>query len=314
MQIGKMKPVDVTKLFPHEAHDFTPWLKENIDALSERLGITLTALETEKQVGSFNLDLLAEGQNGEMVIIENQLYRTDHDHLGKVLTYLVNLESKTAIWITGIVRDEHKQVFEWLNNNTPSDVRFYLVQVVAFAIGEDTFAPWFNVVVSPSETGKAAGDTTKELAARHLKRKEFWDGLLGRSKARTPLFENRSGSYDNWLSVNAGKKGFYLQYVITMDQAMIKLYIDPWEATGDESTNAEAYRLLLQQKAEIEADFGEPLEWKEKEGVRARIIMKTLNHGGLNDKEKWPKIQEAMVDAMVRFDKALRSRVRDLKI
>ena len=108
MNIGKLDVVPVRDAFRHEAHNFTQWLETNIDALSERVGIELIVLEREKSVGSFNVDLFCEDSNGNYVIIENQLERTDHDHLGKLLTYLVNLEARTAIWVTPEVRPEHE--------------------------------------------------------------------------------------------------------------------------------------------------------------------------------------------------------------
>ena len=86
MEIEKMEFVPLRKAFPHEAHNFTVWLEENIDALCERIGMDLTVLDREKSVGSFNVDLFCEDSDGNYVIIENQIEKSDHDHLGKLLT------------------------------------------------------------------------------------------------------------------------------------------------------------------------------------------------------------------------------------
>ena len=150
------------------------------------------------------------------------------------------------------------------------------------------------------------------LKARHLARREFWEGLLYRSRNKTNLFENRSGTYDNWMGISAGRRGFYLHHVINMDEAIVKVYIDPDEDTGE--GNVRAFNELLEQKVEIEDDFGEKLEWGGKEGTRARIIKKTLRDKGLSDEDEWDSIQEWMIGAMIRLDNAFRDRIAKLKL
>jgi hypothetical protein len=110
--IRKLDIVPLRKAFPDEARDLTPWLAENLDALGDRLGIRLSLEQKEKRVGDFSLDLFCQDGEGQKVIVENQLEQTDHDHLGKLLTYLVNLDAKTAIWVTSDPRPEHQRVIE----------------------------------------------------------------------------------------------------------------------------------------------------------------------------------------------------------
>src|SRR5258708_1134117 len=192
MNIGKIEIVPVREAFRHEAHNFTRWLETNIDALSQRIGMELTVLEREKAVGSFNVDLFCEDNSGNYVIVENQLERSDHDHLGKLLTYLVNLEAKTAIWITPEVRSEHQRVIDWLNEATGADIAFYLVQVEAVRIGDSPFAPLFTVLAAPDDQIREIGETKKDLADRHVHRRDFWTQLLERSKGQTKLFSGRA--------------------------------------------------------------------------------------------------------------------------
>jgi hypothetical protein len=160
MNISKLEIVPVRDAFRHEAHNFTLWLESNVDALAERIGMELTVLEREKSVGSFNVDLFCEDRNGTYVIIENQLERTDHDHLGKLLTYMVNLEAKTAIWVTPEVRSEHQRVIDWLNKSTSADFSFYLVRVEAVRIAGSPYAPLFTVLAAPDEQTPEIADTT----------------------------------------------------------------------------------------------------------------------------------------------------------
>ena len=100
MKIARLEKVPLRKLWAHEAQSFTVWLSENLDFLSETLGFDVVLVQKEAAAGPFSADMLAEDPQGNYVIIENQLEKTDHDHLGKLITYMSNLEAKTAIWIT----------------------------------------------------------------------------------------------------------------------------------------------------------------------------------------------------------------------
>src|SRR3974390_1584397 len=91
--IGRAEFLPLRDVFRDEARSFTTWLEQHLDVLAERLGIELSVVQREKAGGDFNVDLLCEDSEGRAVIVENQLERTDHDHLGKLLTYLVNLEA-----------------------------------------------------------------------------------------------------------------------------------------------------------------------------------------------------------------------------
>ena len=144
--IAKLEPVEIRELWKHEGRGFSAWLAENLDTLSEAVGLTLQNPIREKEVGRFSLDLLTETDGGTQVIIENQLDVTNHDHLGKVLTYLSNLEAKIAIWIAGDIREEHAEAIRWLNEFTPADTAFFLVKLSAFRINGSDPAPHFAVV------------------------------------------------------------------------------------------------------------------------------------------------------------------------
>lgn len=315
MNIGKLKPVKLEELFKNEALNFTPWLENNIDVLSERLGIALTVVEREKQVGSFSLDLLAEGPGGEMVIIENQLYRTDHDHLGKVLTYLVNLDAKTAIWVTPEVRPEHMRVFQWLNEKTPDDVLFFLVQVEAFRIGDSEPAPLFTIYVRPTPTGKASGQAIQSHSKSEKKRLDFWTGFIERSKERTELFRNVSPSKSNWLSAATGRSGFYSWGNINKRNAYLEFNIGFDSASETGEGNKRAFDQLYEQKVEIEREFGDTLEWERGDGrIKSSRIRKHFREAGLDNEDRWDEIQEWMLDTWIRLDKAFRDRIAKLKL
>lgn len=153
--ISKIRRVPLRKVWAHEAHDFSPWLQNNIDVLNDALGLDLTNVEREQSVGTFNVDLTAEDGAGELVVIENQLERSDHDHLGKVITYASHLNAKTAVWIVSDPREEHKHAIAWLNES--SAINFYLIQVEAVSIGESDPAPLLTLITGPSVEAAQAG-------------------------------------------------------------------------------------------------------------------------------------------------------------
>ena len=172
MKVGKLVPVDLREVWQHEADDFTQWLAENLDQLNEVLDQALETLDTEKKVedSRFCIDILAEDDEGNRVIIENQLEKTDHSHLGQIITYATNMEAKTIIWITKLPRQEHINAINWLNEFT--DKRFYLVQVEAYKIDSSDPAPFFSVICRPSEESKSIGRSKKSLdAVRELRQR-----------------------------------------------------------------------------------------------------------------------------------------------
>jgi len=250
--------------------DFSVWLESNIEVLSEALGVNLSVIQRGKRVGSFELDLLAEDDTGNIVIIENQLGPTDHDHLGKLLTYLTNLEAKTAVWIFEKARPEHTRVVSWLNEATPANVSFYLVTVEAYKISNSDPAPLFTVLAGPSRESKDIGTKKKDLAERHVLRLRFWGQLLARAKERgVTLHANRSPSTENWISAGAGSSGVSYNYVIWLEEkAAAKLYID----TGHKGENKRIFDSLLAQKERIEADFRGGLLWERLDDARVSEV------------------------------------------
>ena len=145
-------PRDIWK---HEASDFTPWLAENIDVLSDAIGLPLTVVGQEVLVGDFRVDIHATDPDGMNVIIENQLEPSDHSHLGQLLVYASGIEASTAIWITTRLRDEHRSALVWLNERTDADVRAFGIEVSIVRIGDSLCAPVLDVVVEPNDWAEA---------------------------------------------------------------------------------------------------------------------------------------------------------------
>ena len=311
MHIDRLKRIPLRELWAHEARDFTTWLSENLDLLGETLGIPqLTLVQREAAAGVFSADILADDGQERLIVIENQLEGTNHDHLGKLITYLSNLDAKIAVWVTSAPRPEHERAVHWLNEILPADMAFYLLQIEAYRIGDSAPAPKFTVVAGPTREARQAGEQKKELAERHLLRMEFWKQLLERARVRTQLHARRSPSTDNWISTSAGRGGFEYNYAIRMEDAQVEVYID----RGDAEQNKQIFDALYEHKTEIEAAFGEPLEWQRLDVKRASRVRLLLADGGLLDQQHWSEIQDRMIDAMIRLERAFKPEIQRLKI
>jgi len=311
MGIGKIERVPLRQVWRHEALDFTTWLEQNIDALSEVLDLSLSSAEREQSAGDFSVDIVAEDGSGNTVIIENQLEQSDHDHLGKLVTYVSMLEAKAAIWIVAAPRPEHVRAVAWLNEG--SSAAFYLVKLEAIRIGESTPAPLLTLIVGPSQESADAGVTKRELVERHHIRRRFWTGLLERARPLTKLHAARSPGIDTWIGAGAGKSGLAYDYVIGQHHGRVNLYID--RGKGEDEATMAVFDRLYADRQSIEEAFGDTLMWERLEGKRAcRIRYDVCEKGYRDAEETWEQTQDAMIDAMIRLEAALKPHIESLPI
>lgn len=309
--IGKLQRVPLREVWENEASDFTPWLQENLDVLNEILDLSLSNAEREQSTGSFNVDLVAEDEAGNLVIIENQLEKSNHEHLGKLITYLTAMGAKSAIWIVADPRSEHVGAISWLNESRLAD--FYLLKVEAVKIGDSPPAPLLTIIVGPSETSREVGEAKEELAERYTLRQRFWASLLDRAKSKTKLHANISPSQYSWISTGAGKSGISFNYTIHKHEAIVELYI--YRGKDSENENKAIFDAIYESKDDIESAFGDTLEWLRLDAKRACRIIKSIELGGYRDDEsKWLEIQDSMIDTMIRLEKALKPYIERLKI
>jgi hypothetical protein len=303
LNIERLERVPLREVWKHEAYDFSSWLAENLDVLNEHLEIPLVSAETEQAAGSFSVDLLAEDESGQQVVIENQLERSDHDHLGKVLTYLASYGAPVAIWIVADPRSEHVAAIAWLNESSPAS--FYLFKVEAVRIGTSAPAPLLTRIVGPSPETRAIASTKRARGERDVTRRTFWEGLL--EYARDHGFKvhaGRTAPHGPYVDGPSGIRGLTFVYGVTQHATRVIFWIDRGEKA--EAASDAAYEVLFSRKAEIEAAFGEPLEWiPSREGVRSSKVNYELSGGGWRDEEHWGQIYEATVAAMERFHAAI---------
>ncbi len=307
--IGKLERVALREVWRHEAYDFTGWLQDNIDVLNEALGLSLVNVEREQAAGSFSIDLVAERESGGKVIIENQLEKSNHDHLGKVLTYMVAMEAQTAIWIVAEPRPEHVSVVAWLNESSSSD--FYLVKVEAVRIGVSPPAPLLTLIVGPSAETAAVSRSKREFAERHDVRQNWWTRLVARPDAK--LHNHLAPGPWTWIGASSGIRGLGLNYAITQQDCGAELYIDRGKGSDDE--NKSIFDQLLARRDEIERVFGDRLSWERLDQGRASRIRARIIAGGYRAPEdEWDAIQAQQVGAMNRLHKALQPHLKSLKL
>lgn len=308
--VGRLEYVPVREIWKHEAYDFTTWLFENCDVLNEQLGLTISPIEKEKSVGPFNVDILGEDSAGRAVIIENQLTRTDHDHLGKLLTYMSNLDAKVAIWVSTDPRPEHVTAINFLNENVPQDTQFYLLRLQAFRIGESKPAPLFTIEAGPSEERTAGGEVKKEFAERDKRRYEFFEQLLSKANTATNIFNSVSPvGYQNWVNAGAGKAGIMWTFVAMKKTARTEFFL----CHSKFEINKARYEKLLSQKETIEQKFGEPINWDFNDSRKQQYIRTTCPIGGLDNEEKWADIQNDLINRLVKLEKAIGPHINSLK-
>ena len=309
--IGKLERLPLREVWKHEAYDFTQWLQENIDVLNAALNLTLVNVDREQASGSFSIDLVAEDEGGGTVIIENQIGKSNHDHLGKLITYLTGMGAKAAIWIVSDPRPEHVAAITWLNES--NSAAFYMVKVEAVRIGQSPAAPLFTLIVGPSRETHDLGQTKKEIAERYGIRKRWWTQLIERSAKVSKLHSHITPGEYSWIGTSSGVRGLNLNYVVTQDQCAAELYIDRGKDSEEETKSV--FDQLHAHRAEVEEAFGRSLSWERLEGKRACRIRFTLERGGYRTSDEgWPMIQDEIIVAMKQLEQALRPFLKQLKL
>ena len=275
--LSRLIQVDPRTIWPNEASDFTPWLQDNIKYLEEALGFDIQQIKREAAVGSLSLDLVGEevSSPGRTVIIENQLEVSNHDHLGKLLTYSAGRKGGVIIWIAPTFRPEHRAALEWLNETTKDNVDFWGVglKVVKMEGPEvsELRAPDLRVVVRP-KTSRAAlpGLSPETPSPRNLRYREFFQKLLDKIKEKSSDVTNRTEAQPrSQIEMPTGRGGFRYWLRFTQDKRFhVELHID----LGDKSINKSALRTLESQKDALEEAVGAPLRWECTKNARANKV------------------------------------------
>lgn len=295
--------------------DFTPWLgrDDNLVLLGEALGIDLELEAQEKAVGPFRADLLCKDIGRDSwVLIENQLERTDHGHLGQLLTYASGLEAVTIVWIAARFTDEHRSTIDWLNKITDERFRFFGLEVELWRIGDSPAAPKFNVVSKPNNWSRSVASAARvidesELSDTRILQRDYWAGLhLVLDKAGGPVSGNRKPQPQSWMSYSIGRHGFGINPCMIRPKRRIRceLYIS--------GADAKAFFALLNSQCDaIHQQLNYALDWDELPAGRDCRISVSLD-ASPDDRADWPRQHDWLAKRINEFHKVFAQRIRTL--
>ena len=319
-----MERVNLKEHWEHEQTQFTPWLtkQENLEILGEALGIELEveSVEMEKPVGPFRADILCketgtdtDTDKDSWVLIENQLGKTDHDHLGKLLTYAAGLNAVTIVWLAAPFRDEHRATLDWLNSITPEDFRFFGLEIELWKIGNSEVAPKFDIISEPNDWSRSVAQRAKatggaELSEMKLKRKEYWSALQETLKTKSgPVSAHGKPGRSSSMGYRIGRSGFHLAAGMNSRDKWVRaeLHINGGDVV-------ERFARLQEQKDEIEQKLGYELEWEEWPAKQASRIAYYRHNTDPWKEENWSEQHEWLAEHLNKMHEVFSERVKDL--
>ncbi len=297
MDLGRLTEVNVRELWKHEQYGFSNWLakSDNIEYLSDILGLTLTEINKEVFVGSYRCDLVARDEaTGIQVIIENQLECSNHDHLGKIITYASGLDAKVIVWIVTEAREEHRSAIEWLNNNTNSEINFFLIELHAYKIGNSLPAPKFEVIEKPNDFIKFSKNTTgnNEINQTQAERLAFWSEFNDLVIQRGKPFNTRKPTIDHWYDVAIGTSEAHIAIDLIKKESIIvvELYIN---------NNKDMFDQLYEQKDVIEHALGFEMIWTRLNTKKASRIKYYIDGLDFDNHENYPFLMNEIIDKVI---------------
>lgn len=291
--LGHIEKVDLRKVWPHEALDFTRWLaqEDNLQMLSDAIGVELELVEVESSVGSFSVDIFAsEAGTNRKIIIENQLEETNHDHLGKIITYASGKDAEVIIWIVAKARDEHRQATEWLNQHTDSNFGFFLIEIELWKIGSSEPAPRFHIVEQPNEWTNIV-KMSAELSETEKAKLSYWtkyNEVAKRSPQFMKVFNPQKPSKDHWTTLRCGTSEYHISLLIDTQKKCIgiEFYVPDNKDIGHRAIDAKE---VFEQRLQLEA---KPFDAKKASGLR--FYKSGYDIKGAPD--KWPEFIEEQID------------------
>lgn len=299
VKIGKLTEVDVRDLWKHEQYDFSNWLakEENIKLLDDEIGLTLMDINKEVYIGSYRCDLVAKDETtGQIVIIENQLEATNHDHLGKIITYAAGLDAKTIVWIVKEAREEHKAAIEWLNNNSSEEIGFFLIELHAYKINDSLPAPMFKVVEKPNNFTKTSKQnySDKELNQSQNERLMFWEEFNTVIVSKGKPFSVRKPTTDHWYDVAIGTSEAHLaiNLVNKENKIVLELYI---------LDNKNLFDHIYEDKEKIENTLQMSFSWERLDGKKASRIKHDVLGLDFSDHSNYPQLMDECIEKILKM-------------
>lgn len=308
IKLGKLKEIDIRKVWAHEQYDFSKWLssEENIQELGDVLNLSLTDVETEKFVGNYRCDILCRDEiSGKVVLIENQLEQTNHDHLGKILTYASGLDASVVVWVVASARDEHASAVEWLNKHTDDSVSFFLIEIHAYKIGDSEPAPMFKIIEQPNDFAKTVKRIAQDKGLNESEkcRLEFWTQFNDILEQRGKPFNKRKATTDHWYSIAVGSSECSLSIDLVNKEHRIRVGL--WI-----SSNKDRFDYMYCHKDEIEAEVGVPLFWKRSDNKKSSTICTYIDGLDFKLQDNYPQLMNESIDLVIKLRDALKKYIQ----
>lgn len=311
IKLGQIRKLDLRKIWKNEERDFSRWLsnKENLALLSVEIGIDIKLIETEAKVGNgnFEVDILAEEEGGgRKIIIENQLENTNHEHLGKLITYASGYGANIIIWIFKDIREEHRQAIDWLNENSNEDLAFFGIKLEIWQIDNSSPAPKFHIVSKPNEWAKILkqGKGSDKLTDTKLKQLEFWTKFKAYVQERTNKISLQKPSPQHWYNISIGSSDAHIGLTVNTiaERLGCEVYID---------NNKELFEELRKNKGHIEKELGLKLDWRDLD-IACRIIIYREGFD-IENNHKTEEYFTWLLDMGLKFHKVFGSFIKKLK-
>ena len=275
IELSKITKVNLRDCWQNEASDFTPWLAkdENIALLADALGMNELEIKAqEEHVGPFRADILCvDPGTNKYVLIENQLEKTDHNHLGQILTYAAGLDAVTIIWIAEHFTEEHRAAIDWLNRITDKEFNFFGVEIELIKIGNSPAAPIFNVIAKPNGWSKDVKNSHNNSEGRSEGENfkyDFWSAFVDyMNNNPSKLFRTPSPSYDHWMNIAIGKGSMHISLLVNTREQKVTIQLYIWDDADKKYFDA-----LLKYKKEAADRISLDLIWRRLDGKKASTI------------------------------------------
>lgn len=315
-KLGRIERVDLRSVWATEDKDFTKWLAEpeNLAVLGETLGIELELEAQEKPVGPFRADLLCKdtAEKDSWVVIENQIEKTDHKHLGQILTYAAGLKASTVVWISAQFCEDHRAALDWLNQLADESIRFFGLEIELWKIGDSSAAPRFNIVCQPNNwenTVRHAAETLTDAEATSSQnlRIKYWTAFRAYLQEQKSKLRPQKPSRDHWYSFAIGtSRAHTAALIITKEnKVMVELSINSDDAK-------DIFDELFKQQATIDKEIGVPLDWRKMPDKKASRVVLSYPCDPY-DEATWPQQFAWLQSNLEKFDHVFRPLFANMK-
>lgn len=311
-KFGKLEKVDLRELWNGEGKDFNPWLsqEENIAELGNAVGLELELQEQEQKVGIFRADILCKDVlTDHFVLIENQLDRTDHTHLGQLMTYAAGLEAVTVIWIARTFAEEHLAALDWLNNITGESFNFFGIEIGAYKIGNSLPAPNFNIVVKPNDWTKQVKKSTsvQKISDVKLLQQQYWQGLKNFMELNNSFVKLPSPPPNSWFNISLGRSSYYLSVSLNTRDSSINIMLSIIGPKAKEDFDR-LYEIAYKDSI---LEVSQDLIWdRMQKNIRSAITLKAF--ADFMDKEDWANQFTWFKENLEKFDRYFRPKINEL--